>query len=240
MRLRPLHDWVLVERTEAEERTAGGIIIPSSAKEKPSEGIVQAVGPGRYKKEKGKKEKKFIPTVLKPGERIVFIDYKARDIDFDRGEITLIREEDVLGVYEGAAPAAKRTGAVEGLPPLPEAKKKPAARKAKAASKKAAVRKTKPKKTTAARKTARKPAVKKTTAPKKAAVKKTKPKKATAAGKTAKKRAVETAGKKMSAGKTATKKTSLKKSVPKKQVRKKTVKKRVKKTVSKAKKRTKK
>jgi chaperonin GroES len=262
MRLRPLHDWVLVERTEAEERTAGGIIIPSSAKEKPSEGIVQAVGPGRYKKEKEKKEKKFIPTVLKPGERIVFVDYKARDIDFDGRQITLIREEDVLGIYEGDVHKAERTAAMEGFPAFPGAKKtpeirtspepkevkkvtarktapkaKPAAKKAKAAAtKKTVARKAKPRKVTAAPRTAKRPAAGKTTAKKtatkKVAVKKTRPAKAAAAGKTAKKRAVE----KATAGKTATKKTSVKKNVSKKPATKKTVKK----TLLKAKKRAKK
>jgi chaperonin GroES len=252
MRLRPLQDWVLVKRMEAEERTAGGIFIPSSAKEKPSEGIVQAVGPGRYKKEKDKKEKKFIPTVLKPGQRIVFVDYKALDIDFDGGEITLIREDDVLGIYEGAAHIPQqKTVPVPKAEPAKKTRTARAATAGKAAkktvkkvpAKSAAAAKKMPKKAAAVRKTVKKPAVKKPTvkktAPKKAAVKKTK--KATAARKTAKKPAAKKTVKKPAARKTATKKTAIKKVVPKKPApKKKPVKKVVKRTVSKAKKRTKK
>jgi chaperonin GroES len=60
MGFRPLHDWVLIRRNEPEEKTGGGIIIPDAARSKAAEGIVEAIGPGRYKEEKGKKEKKFI------------------------------------------------------------------------------------------------------------------------------------------------------------------------------------
>src|SRR5512135_2240498 len=73
MNLKPLQDWAVIMRAEAEERTSGGIIIPEVAKEKPLEGVIIAIGPGRYKLEKGKekekeKQKKFVPTVLKPGQ----------------------------------------------------------------------------------------------------------------------------------------------------------------------------
>jgi chaperonin GroES len=103
MKFRPLHDWVVIRRNKAAEMTSSGIIIPDTAKDKPAEGIVEAVGPGKYKPEKGKKDKKdkkFFPTVLKPGQKVMFIDYMAKDIELDGTEITLIREEDILGLIE--------------------------------------------------------------------------------------------------------------------------------------------
>jgi chaperonin GroES len=112
MRLRPLHDWVLLRRGEPAGRSAGGIIIPESAKEKQSEGIVEAVGPGRVRK--GKRGERFVPTVLRPGQRVFFTDYAARDINLDGKMITVIREEDVLGTLEGGAPAPHRIESSEG------------------------------------------------------------------------------------------------------------------------------
>ncbi len=126
MRLKPLHDWAVIRRIEPEEKTAGGIVIPDSAKDKPSQGIVEAIGPGRYKTEQGKKEKKFIPTVLRPGQRVIFIDYMANDIEFNGEEITLIREDDILGTFEGKDELT--------IKPVPEARK--------AAPKKMAAKKT--------------------------------------------------------------------------------------------------
>jgi chaperonin GroES len=102
MGLKPLHDWVLIKRDEPEEKTASGIIIPNTAKGKPSQGTVEAIGPGTYKKEQGKKEERFVPTVLKPGQHVFFIDYAARDVDLNGEKITLIREEDILGTFEGS------------------------------------------------------------------------------------------------------------------------------------------
>lgn len=112
MKLRPLHDWVLLKRGEAAGKSAGGIIIPESAKEKQSEGIVEAVGPGRMRK--GKRGEKFVPTVLHPGQRVFFTDYAARDIDLAGEMITVIREEDILGTLEGTAAGSHRTGSGEG------------------------------------------------------------------------------------------------------------------------------
>lgn len=103
MKIRPLQDWVRVRRDEPEEMTSGGIIIPQSAKDKPAKGIVEAVGPGGYKKEHEKEEKTFVPTVLKPGQRVIFRDYAARDFEIDGEKITLVREEDVLGTIEGSS-----------------------------------------------------------------------------------------------------------------------------------------
>lgn len=100
MKFRPLHDWVVIRRSKAAEMTGSGIIIPDTAKDKPAEGTVEAVGPGKYKQEKGKKDKKFIPTVLKQGQQVMFIDYMAKDINLDGTELTLLREEDILGLIE--------------------------------------------------------------------------------------------------------------------------------------------
>lgn len=104
MGFRPLHDWVLIKRSKPEEKTSSGIIIPDAARSKSTEGIVEAIGPGKFEqekgKDKGKKEKKFVPTVLKPGQHVIFIDYMAKDIALDGEEITLIQEDSILGVFE--------------------------------------------------------------------------------------------------------------------------------------------
>ena len=116
MKLKPLQDWAVIQRSEPEEKTASGIIIPDTAKDKPTEGVVLAIGPGKYEIEKGKekeKKKKFIPTVLKPGQRIMYGKYSAREIELDGEVITLVREEDVLGIIEETPPEAKKPFAVE-------------------------------------------------------------------------------------------------------------------------------
>jgi chaperonin GroES len=104
MKIRPLNDWVVLEEAEAEERTAGGIIIPDIAKERPQWGTVVAVGPGAYKTEmrKGKEEgeKKFIPTEVKTGEKVLFEKYMAKEFEAADGKITMVREESILGVLE--------------------------------------------------------------------------------------------------------------------------------------------
>lgn len=100
MGFRPLHDWVLIKRSNPEEKTSSGIIIPDAARSKSTEGIVEAVGPGKFELEKGTKEKKFVPTVLKPGQHVIFIDYMTKEIVLDGEEITLIQEDNILGVFE--------------------------------------------------------------------------------------------------------------------------------------------
>ncbi len=106
MRVRPLHDWVLIRRDKPEEKTPGGLIIPGSARSEPSRGVVEAIGPGRYKKVRDKKGEKFLPAVLTVGEWVFFLEYAARDVELDGEKITLIREEDVLGTFE---PSEKRS-----------------------------------------------------------------------------------------------------------------------------------
>ena len=105
MGMQPLQDWVLIEPSEAKEKTAGGVIIPDTAKEKPVEGKVLAVGEGRWEtpekkwgsKPKGKEEKVFKPTVLKPGDQVLYEKYGTTKVDLDGKELVLVRESDVLG-----------------------------------------------------------------------------------------------------------------------------------------------
>ena len=97
----PLHDRVLVKRLEEKEVVKGGIIIPDSAKEKPQEGEVVAVGNGR--REKGE----LIPLDVKPGDRILFGKYSGSEIRIDGEDLLIMREDEVLGVLEGATKHAK-------------------------------------------------------------------------------------------------------------------------------------
>ena len=95
MSFRPLHDRILVKRIEEEEKTKGGIIIPDSAKEKPVEGKVIAVGNGK-KLEDGKVQQ----LDIKAGDRVLFGKYSGTEIKIDGHEHLILREEDVLGVVE--------------------------------------------------------------------------------------------------------------------------------------------
>jgi chaperonin GroES len=104
MTVRPLHDRILVKRVEEKESVKGGIIIPDTAKEKPQEGEVIAVGHGK-KTEEGK----VIPLDVKAGDRILFAKYSGNEIKVDDQEYLIIREEEVLGVIEtGKAAAGKK------------------------------------------------------------------------------------------------------------------------------------
>ena len=95
MKVRPLQDRILVHRIEEEETSAGGIIIPDSAKEKPSEGKVIAVGNGKVKE-----DGTLQPLDVKKGDRILFSKYAGTEINVDGEEHIIIREDDVLGVCE--------------------------------------------------------------------------------------------------------------------------------------------
>jgi len=95
MAIRPLHDRLIVKRLEEEEKTKGGIIIPDSAKEKPVEGKVIAVGAGRVKKDGTK-----LPMEVKKGDRILFAKYGGAEVKIDGEEHLIMKEEDVLGVIE--------------------------------------------------------------------------------------------------------------------------------------------
>jgi chaperonin GroES len=94
VRMRPLHDRVIVKRIEEEERTKGGIIIPDTAKEKPQEGRVIAVGPGKLE------DGKVIKPDVKAGDRILFGKYSGTEVVFDGEEHLIMREDDILGVIE--------------------------------------------------------------------------------------------------------------------------------------------
>ena len=95
MKFRPLHDRVVVKRIEAEEKSAGGIIIPDTAKEKPQQGEVIAVGPG------GRDEAgKLIPIDVKAGDRILFGKWSGTEVKIDGVEYLIMKESDIMGVLE--------------------------------------------------------------------------------------------------------------------------------------------
>ena len=95
MNIRPLHDRIIVERIEEETMTAGGIIIPDSAKEKPLEGSVVAVGKG-----KSNEEGKVLPLDVKVGDKVLFGKYAGTEIKLDGKEYLMMREDDIIGVIE--------------------------------------------------------------------------------------------------------------------------------------------
>ena len=105
MGFRPLHVRVLIRRVEAEEKTQGGIIIPDTAKEKPMEGEVVAVGPGA-RDETGK----LVPLDVKGGDRILFGKWSGTEVKLDGEELLIMKESDIMGIVEGQ-PAAKRKAA---------------------------------------------------------------------------------------------------------------------------------
>jgi chaperonin GroES len=103
MKFRPLHDRVVVRRIEQQEKTAGGIIIPDTAKEKPMEGEIIAVGPG------GRDENgKLIPIDVKPGDRILFGKWSGTEVKIGGEELLIMKESDIMGVIEGAAAGKKK------------------------------------------------------------------------------------------------------------------------------------
>ena len=105
MKFRPLHDRVVVKRIDAEEKTTGGIIIPDSAKEKPSQGEITAVGPG------GRDESgKLIPIDLKVGDRVLFGKWSGTEVKLDGQELLIMKESDIMGVLTDV-PASKKKAA---------------------------------------------------------------------------------------------------------------------------------
>ena len=102
MKFRPLHDRVVVRRIEGEEKTKGGIIIPDTAKEKPQEGEVIAVGPGA-RDESGK----LVPLDLKAGDRILFGKWSGTEVKIDGEELLIMKESDIMGVIEGTSSSKK-------------------------------------------------------------------------------------------------------------------------------------
>jgi chaperonin GroES len=96
MKIRPLQDRVIVQRVQEEERTKGGIIIPDTAKEKPQEGKVVAVGKGKVAD-----DGKVTPLDVKSGDRILFGKYSGTEVKLDGEDYLIMREDDILGVLEG-------------------------------------------------------------------------------------------------------------------------------------------
>jgi chaperonin GroES len=103
MKFRPLHDRVVVRRVESEEKTAGGIIIPDTAKEKPQEGEIIAVGPGA-RDEAGK----LVPLDVKAGDRILFGKWSGTEVKIDGEDLLIMKESDVMGIIEGKAVARRK------------------------------------------------------------------------------------------------------------------------------------
>ena len=95
MKIRPLHDRILVKRLESEEKTKGGIIIPDTAKEKPQEGLVVAAGPGRVNE-----DGKVTALDVKKGDKILFGKYSGTEVTLEGEEHLIIREEDILAIIE--------------------------------------------------------------------------------------------------------------------------------------------
>ncbi len=95
MKFRPLHDRVLVKRVEEEEKTAGGIIIPDTAKEKPQEGEVMAVGAGAIGD-----DNKVVPLEVKAGDRVLFGKWSGTEVKIDGQDLLIMKESDILGIVE--------------------------------------------------------------------------------------------------------------------------------------------
>ena len=102
MNFRPLHDRVVVKRIEEEQKTKGGIIIPDTAKEKPMQGEVLAVGPGA-RNEKGE----LVTPDVKPGDRVLFGKWSGTEVKIDNEELLIMKESDIMGVIENSPAHAK-------------------------------------------------------------------------------------------------------------------------------------
>lgn len=103
MKFRPLHDRVLVRRVETEEKTAGGIIIPDTAQEKPSEGVIVAAGSG-VRRDDGS----VVALELKEGDRVLFGKWGGTEVKIDGEDLLIMKESDILGVIEGAPKGKKK------------------------------------------------------------------------------------------------------------------------------------
>jgi chaperonin GroES len=102
MKIRPLHDRVIVKRIEEERRTASGIVIPDTAKEKPQEGKVLAVGPGRYE------EGKLIPLDVKPGDTVIYSKYGGTEVKVGGKDMLILSERDILAKRKKPAGKSKK------------------------------------------------------------------------------------------------------------------------------------
>ena len=104
MKLKPLYDWAVIRPTAVVEKTTSGLYIPASEKEKTHKGVVVAIGPGVYEEEKfgkkkeEKKERRFIPTSVKPGELVLYEQYAGQTYSIGGEDLVLVREKDILGI----------------------------------------------------------------------------------------------------------------------------------------------
>ena len=101
-KLTPLHDRVVIRRIQETETVRGGIIIPDTAKEKPQEGVVIAVGTGKY--EKGQ----TVPLAVKEGDRVLFGKYSGSEIKIDGEELLIMKEDEILGILSGSSKSAEK------------------------------------------------------------------------------------------------------------------------------------
>ena len=102
MKFRPLHDRVLVRRVEQEEKTAGGIIIPDTAQEKPSEGVIVAAGSGAHRD-----DGTVMPLDVKAGDMVLFGKWSGTEVTVDGEDLLIMKESDLLGIIEGAGKKKK-------------------------------------------------------------------------------------------------------------------------------------
>ncbi len=181
MNVTPLHDWAVIRPSGADEVTAGGIVIPDTAKEKPQEGVVVVIGPGAYEEEKfgkkkaEKKERRFIPTTVKPGDRVLYERFAGQTYTINGEELILVRERNILGILPERQPRQAHlqipaTTSSSGSTAL-QTKTADAAPKRAAAAKKAAKKTAKKGRVKQAKKAAKKAAPKNTKKTAKPAVK---------------------------------------------------------------------
>ena len=110
MKLIPLHDWAVIKPSLAEDVSAGGLYLPDTAKEKPAQGVVEAIGPGALeeepydKKNKDPKDRKFIKTTVKPGDYVLYEQYAGQTYKVGEEDRVLVRERNILGMLPGGAP----------------------------------------------------------------------------------------------------------------------------------------
>jgi chaperonin GroES len=193
MHITPLQDWAVIRPSGADEITAGGIIIPDTAKEKPHEGVVKAIGPGALEEEKygkkkvEKKDRRFIPTTVKPGDTVLYEQFAGQTYTIEGEELVLVRERNILGILperqHRRAPlqiparttASGSTALMASTKPVKDKRTAPKKKTAKKAFKKAAKRKTSP-----AKKAAKKAVKKSVKKPAKSAAKPTRGRKASA------------------------------------------------------------
>jgi chaperonin GroES len=214
MKLIPLHDWAVIKPSPAEDVSAGGLYLPDTAKEKPAQGVVEAIGPGALeeepydkKKKKDPKDRKFIRTTIKPGDYVLYEQYAGQTYKVGDEDRILVRERNILGMLPGGAPKANPAPKPLQLPAATSASRSTAivpaggTRAITTSGKKelATLSSVTPKKPAQQRKKAAKKAVKKTAKKKAAPTKKAVKKAVSAKKKTVKKAGKKTAKKAISA-----------------------------------------